>query len=247
MRATLVSGKCALLRPAWFVLLLTLLMTSTPALRAADEGREDDPRRSRIVRVVDRVKAAVVNIHSERTVRGPAVEELFSHTPLQNRVNGMGTGIVVDARGFVVTNYHVVEDVSVLRVRLADHSTHNARVVARDRENDLALIKVDVEQPLPTIPLGTASDLMVGEDVIAIGNAYGYDYTVTRGIVSAVKRDVSLNREISYKNLIQTDASINPGKSGGPLLYIHGERVGVNVAFRAGALGISFAIPGVAR
>src|SRR5256885_17237013 len=93
------------------------------------------------------------------------------------------------------------------------------------------------------MPLGTAADLMVGETVIAIGNAYGYEHSVTVGVVSATGRDVTLNKEVSYRSLIQTDASINPGNSGGPLLNVHGELVGVNVAIRAGAQGIGFAIP----
>ena len=93
------------------------------------------------------------------------------------------------------------------------------------------------------MPLGTSSDLMVGETVIAIGNAFGYEHTVTTGIVSALKRDVTLNKEVSYKSLIQTSASINPGNSGGPLLNVHGELVGVNVAIRAGAQNIAFAMP----
>src|SRR4029077_2551099 len=113
----------------------------------------------------------------------------------------------------------------------------------RDKEEDLALLKIEVPQALPVMPLGTASDLMVGETVVAIGNAYGYEHTVTCGIVSAVKRDVTLNKDISYKSLIQTDAAINPGNSGGPLLNINGELIGVNVAIRAGAQGIGFAIP----
>jgi len=210
-----------------------------PTLRAAPPN----PRRTAVVDVVERARGAVVNIHSERTVRGPATEELFAHTPSQNRVNGMGTGIILDPRGYIVTNYHVVEDVSVIRVRLSDGTTHSARVLTRDQETDLALLKVDLGRPLPTMPLGTSSDIMVGETVIAIGNAYGYEHTVTVGVVSAVKRDVTLNKEISYKQLIQTDASINPGNSGGPLLNINGELVGVNVAIRAGAQGIGFAIP----
>ena len=115
--------------------------------------------------------------------------------------------------------------------------------MARDAETDLAMLKIDVKGPLPTMPLGTASDLMVGETVVAIGNAYGYEHTVTAGVVSAVGRDVTLNKEVSYKQLIQTDASINPGNSGGPLLNIHGDLIGVNVAIRAGAQGIGFAIP----
>src|SRR5438132_4648281 len=202
-----------------------------------------NPRRTAVVEVVERVRAAVVNIHSERTVRGPATEELFAHAPSQNRINGMGTGIIIDPRGYIVTNQHVVEDVSLIRVRLSAGATLTARVLARDHEADLALLKVDLGRPLPTMPLGTSSDLMVGETVIAIGNAYGYEHSVTVGVVSAVKRDVTLNKEISYKQLIQTDASINPGNSGGPLLNVNGELVGVNVAIRAGAQGIGFAIP----
>src|SRR5262249_28304904 len=108
---------------------------------------------------------------------------------------------------------------------------------------DLALLKIDAGRSLPTIPLGTATDLMIGETVVAIGNAYGYEHTVSVGVVSAVKRDVSLNKDMSYKQLIQTDASINPGNSGGPLLNVQGELVGINVAIRAGAQGIGFAIP----
>jgi serine protease Do len=200
-------------------------------------------RRTPIVEVVDRVRGAVVNIHSERTAQGPASAELFATTPSQNRINGMGTGVLVDPRGYIVTNQHVVDDVNIIRVRLSDGTTYTATVLARDHEADLALLKIDAGRPLPTVPLGTARDLMVGETVIAVGNAYGYEHTVTVGIVSAIKRDVTLNKEVSYKSLIQTDASINPGNSGGPLLNINGEMVGINVAIRAGAQGISFAIP----
>src|SRR5262249_21294759 len=134
-------------------------------------------------------------------------------------------------------------DVHLLRVRLSDGTSYNARILARDAETDLALLKIDAGRPLPTVPLGTATDLMVGETVIAIGNAFGYEHTVTVGVVSAVGRDVTITKEVSYKALIQTDASINPGNSGGPLLNVNGELVGVNVAIRAGAQGISFAIP----
>jgi serine protease Do len=200
-------------------------------------------RRNAIVEVVEQVRGAVVNIHSERTVHAPAAEELFSHAPSQNRINGMGTGIIIDPRGYIITNQHVVEDVNVIRVRLSDGTTYNARVLTREHESDLSLLKIDAGRPLPTMPLGTSSDLMVGETVIAIGNAYGYEHSVTVGVISAIKRDVTLNKDISYKSLIQTDASINPGNSGGPLLNINGELIGVNVAIRAGAQGIGFAIP----
>jgi serine protease Do len=195
------------------------------------------------VEVARRVRDSVVNIHSERTAMGNPSEDFFALAPTQHRINGMGTGIVIDPRGYVVTNHHVIEEVNTIRVRLADGTAVPARIVARDRENDLALLKVDAGRPLTAITLGTASDLMVGEKVIAVGNAYGYDHTVTSGIVSAVGRDVTLNKEIAYKSLIQTDAAINPGNSGGPLLNVYGELVGVNVAIRAGAQNIGFAIP----
>jgi serine protease Do len=202
-----------------------------------------NPRRTPVVDVVQKVKDCVVNIHSERTVKGFANDEYFAVVPSQNRINGMGTGIIIDPRGYIVTNHHVVEDVNLIKVRLADGTNASARVLARDSEQDLALLKIDVDKPLPVVPLGTSSDLMVGETVVAIGNAFGYENTVSVGVISAIKRDVVLNKEVSYKALIQTDASINPGNSGGPLLNINGELIGVNVAIRAGAHGIAFAIP----
>jgi serine protease Do len=221
--------------------------SSAPGARLQDAPRQNlrgwNLRQTPVVEVVRRVRDAVVNIHSERTVRNSGIDEMFSNAGSQSRVNGMGTGILIDPRGYIVTNQHVVEDVALIRVRLADGATANARVLARDHECDLALLKIDVDRTLPTIPLGTTRDLMVGETVVAIGNAYGYEHTVTVGVVSATSRDVSLNKEVSYKALIQTDASINPGNSGGPLLNVHGELIGVNVAIRAGAQGIGFAIP----
>jgi serine protease Do len=212
---------------------------TAPAVRPV--SRDWNLRQTPIVDVVKRVRGAVVNIHSERTVA--MTEEMLSTATAQNRINGMGTGIIIDPRGYIITNQHVVDEVSVLRVRLSDGTTASARIVARDGETDLALIKIEVNKPLQTMPLGTAGDLMVGETMVAIGNAYGYENTVTVGVVSAIGRDVTLNKEMSYKQLIQTDASINPGNSGGPLLNVHGDLVGVNVAIRAGAQGIGFAIP----
>ena len=217
-----------------------------PAITASERPGErtvtPGKRRDQVVDVYDRVKPAVVNIHSERTVTPP--EDPFNRQPVQpQRVNGMGTGIVLDGRGYILTNFHVVDDVSTLRVRLHDGTGYTARVVSTDKEQDLALIKIDPVKPLPVIGFGTSSDLMVGESVIAIGNAFGYEHSVTDGRVSYKGRDVSLNKDMGYKGLIQTSAPINPGNSGGPLLNVLGEVVGVNVAIRAGAQNIGFALP----
>ncbi|MBA4187328.1 MAG: serine protease [Planctomycetaceae bacterium] len=227
------------------------LATLTPAfqapvahLAAADREVTPGKRKDQVVDVYERVKAGVVNIHSERTVTTPA-DDPFSRTPVQpQRVNGMGTGIVLDPRGYILTNFHVVDDVHSLRIRLHDGTNYTARILSLDKEADLALIKIEPTRPLPFVmPFGTSSDLMVGESVIAIGNAYGYEHSVTDGRVSFKGRDVTLNKEMGYKGLIQTSAPINPGNSGGPLLNIMGEVVGVNVAIRAGAQNIGFALP----
>ena len=219
------------------------LAALTPPSRASDRALTPGKRRDEVVDIYERVKAAVVNIHSERTVTTPS-DDPFNRSPVvPQRVNGMGTGIVLDPRGYVLTNFHVVDDVQALRVRLHDGTGYTARVVATDKEADLAVIKVDPAKPLPVITFGTSADLMIGEPVIAIGNAYGYEHTVSDGRVSFKGRDVALNKEMGYKNLIQTSAPINPGNSGGPLLNVLGEVVGVNVAIRAGAQNIGFALP----
>jgi serine protease Do len=230
------------------VLMFAAAMHAEPGVSSSSTTpvphRDWSLRQTPVVEAVKRVRAAVVNIHSERTVSAQMTrEELLALAPSQNRINGMGTGIIIDPRGYIITNQHVVDEVSKINVRLSDGTTAPATILARDSETDLALLKIDGNRQLPVMPLGTASDLMVGETVIAIGNAYGYENTVTLGVVSALGRDVILNKDVSYKSLIQTCASINPGNSGGPLINIYGDLVGVNVAIRAGAQGIGFAIP----
>lgn len=208
-----------------------LLLVLVVDAAAASESRETE-----IVRAVRRVKHSVVNIRGEKTVGTAGAEA-------GKRVNGMGTGVVIDERGYILTNYHVVDGVREIQVTLADEKRHIATVVARDQETDLAVIKIDAGRELPVIPSGTSADLMPGETVIAVGNAYGYENTVTRGIISALHRAVQVSDAQFYDDLIQTDAPINPGNSGGPLLNIDGDMIGINVAVRAGAQGIGFAIP----
>ena len=167
-------------------------------IAAADRQVTPGKRKDQVVEVYDKVKASVVNIHSERTIAAPA-DDPFRQPVQPQRVNGMGTGIVLDPRGFILTNYHVVDDVNSLRVRLHDGTGYSARVLGLDKEADLALIKIEPAKPLPVIGLGTSSDLMVGESVIAIGNAYGYEHSVTDGRVSFKGRDVTLNKDMGYK------------------------------------------------
>ena len=198
-------------------------------------------RRTAVVRAVESARGSVVNIHGRKTVRS---NETYNNSVDGFRqVNGMGTGVVIDPRGYIITNYHVIEGVARIQVTLADESTVVASLVDHDPRTDLAIIKIDMAEPLPVITIGTSSDLMAGEPVIAVGNAFGYEHTVTRGIISALHRTVQVSDEQKYHELIQTDAPINPGNSGGPLLNIDGQMIGINVAVRVGAQGIGFAIP----
>lgn len=196
-------------------------------------------RMSPIVKAVQSVKDSIVNIHGHKTVS--TVSAVGGDTPRQ--VNGMGTGVIIDRRGFIVTNHHVVDGVRRIQVTFNDGETLIARLIAHDLTTDLAVIKVDASKELPCINIGKSTDLMPGETVIAVGNAYGYENSVTRGIISALHRSVQVTENQKYDDLIQTDASINPGNSGGPLLNIDGQMIGINVAVRVGAQGIGFAIP----
>ena len=222
---------------------LTVALLTLACLLATGQSSQllaSSLRETPAVRAVRNITPSVVNIRSEKTVTADSV--LYA-TRGGQKVAGMGTGVVVDRRGYIVTNYHVIAGVDWLRVTLSDGGVHTARIVSFDRQADLAIIKVDAGHPLPEMPLGTSSDLMLAETVFAIGNAYGYEDTVTCGIVSALHREVEVNKTQTYHNLIQTDASINPGNSGGPLINLEGNVVGINVAIRAGAQRIGFAIP----
>ena len=180
------------------------------------------------------MRGAVVNIRGEKTIAATPADGQTPTPEASRRVNGMGTGVVIDPRGYIVTNHHVVDGVHEIIVTLADGRRHVAKLLARDLETDLAVIKIDPQSPLPVMPLGTSSDLMAGETVIAVGNAYGYEHTVTRGSSARLHRAVQVSDAQFYNDLIQTDASINPGNTGGPLLNIDGDMIGINVAVRAG-------------
>ena len=227
------------IKQALVVALLTLTIFGvSPAdpSQAQDAGRKQE-RMTPLVRAVQECRLSVVNLRGKKTI----VDE--SSATKTKQVNGMGTGVVIDKRGYILTNYHVVQGVKTIEVTTGDRQKTTAKLLAHDPETDLAVLKIDVGQPLPVIAVGTSSDLMLGETVTAVGNAYGYEHTVTVGIISQLGRTVQVNDEQIYRNLIQTDAAINPGNSGGPLMNVYGEMIGINVAVRIGAQGIAFAIP----
>ena len=205
---------------------------STPQVANASQRRHTP-----IVLAVAKAAPAIVNIHGQKMI------DAIGEPGDKKRVNGMGTGVIIDERGYIITNHHVIDGVRRIQVTMDEGRTFIARLVARDTATDLAIIKIDVKGKLPLVTIGTSQDLMPGEPVIAVGNAYGYHHTVTRGIISALNRAVEVTDAQKYYDLIQTDASINPGNSGGPLLNIDGEMIGINVAVRVGAQGIGFAIP----
>ncbi len=198
-----------------------------------------------MVRAAQEAAPSVVNIHGKKTVR--ADEGVIGQISTFKHVNGMGSGVVIDERGYVLTNYHVVEGVGRIQVTLDDKREVTAQLVAHDPETDLAIIKLDLAERMKTLKVGTSSDLMQLEPVMAIGNAYGYGHTASHGVISNNMQDhprtVQVSDEQTYRDLIQTDAAINPGNSGGPLINIDGEMIGINVAVRVGAQGIGFAIP----
>lgn len=192
-------------------------------------------RRTETVRAIQAAEPAVVNIEGNKP-SGKAIGEA-------QLVNGMGSGVIIDSRGYILTNQHVVQDVTRIEVTLHDGSKYVGRLIDHDPSTDLALVKIDANSDVPVIQFGTSSDLMRGEKVVAIGNPFGYQHTVTEGIISALHRNIPVNGVQEYQDLIQTDASINPGNSGGPLVNIDGQMIGLNAAVRVGAQGIGFAIP----
>lgn len=204
-------------------------------------------RRSPVVQVVEKVSPAVVYVGTvsvvETRFRSRSFEDFFFSPQEERRaVEGLGSGVIIDAAGVIVTNEHVIRGASEIHVVLADGRQVDAEVIGSDSDADLAVLKINVKGPLPAAKLGTSSDLMIGESVVAIGSPLGLKKTVTVGVVSALGRTIKSDDRV-LNDFIQTDASINPGNSGGPLLNIDGEVIGINSAIIASAQNIGFAIP----
>ena len=236
-QSTLIGALCLL---AWLGLPAGLSASDRPAAIADLQGQ--------IKGTASKVTPAVVNIASTVIVREQAFSDeglpfgLFSQ-PAPRRQYGQGSGVIVSADGYIVTNNHVVADAVDVDVLLADRRQFKGHVVATDPKTDVAVVKIDTSG-LPTVPWGDSSQLTVGDFVLAIGNPLGLNQTVTFGIVSAVGRaDVGV---ADYEDFIQTDAPINPGNSGGALVNVKGELIGINTAIASttgGSVGVGFAIP----
>jgi serine protease Do len=188
--------------------------------------------------LAERVKPAVVNIAPISTPTARSGENPRERNP---NSSGTGSGVIVDKRGLIVTNNHVAGDAKEVEVRLSTRQKFVGTVIGRDPDTDLAIVQVTSDRELPSVPFGDSSKVRVGQWVMAVGNPFALDRTVTLGVVSGLERDaVRLSR---YEAFIQTDASINPGNSGGPLFNLNGEVIGINTAIINFAQGIGFAIP----
>lgn len=214
--------------------------------------------------LAEKAGPAVVNINTERTAQNgtedffggmfrnmpPGFEKFFEQfdnprfrQPQQRRQKSLGSGFIISADGYIVTNNHVVEGADKIRVSLEGANGHNtleATLVGFDEETDIALLKVKSDKPLPFLRFGDSDKARVGEWMLAIGNPFGLDHSVTAGILSAKGRNIHAG---PFDNFLQTDASINPGNSGGPLLDMNGDVIGINTAIIASGQGIGFAIP----
>lgn len=241
------------------ILLLLGIFPASPAMAAAALPEFTD--------LAKRTGAAVVNISTVRRVEAPDLQEFFRFrkpdggdnrmeefwkqfekffkVPERNRKDrSLGSGFIISPDGFIVTNNHVIKDADQIAVNLQgkdkESDSYNATVVGRDPETDLALLKIETKAPLPVLEFGDSDAMEVGQWVIAIGNPFGLDHTVTAGIVSAKGRAIGAG---PFDDYIQTDASINPGNSGGPLLNMDGKVIGINTAIISSGQGIGFAIP----
>jgi putative serine protease PepD len=219
-----------------------LPLGSSDAEKETNASQRDatlDPDEAINVRVYKQASPAVANILTKAT------QYDFFMDPVP--VEGAGSGFVIDPRGYILTNYHVVQDAQSIEVVLGDQSRYPAKFIGADKRNDVALIKVDPKgKQLAALNLGDSSTLQVGQKVLAIGNPFGFQSTLTTGVVSALGRTVQTSDTTFIDEAIQTDAAINRGNSGGPLLNSHGEVIGINSAIYTPSgttAGIGFAIP----
>lgn len=212
-------------------------------------------RRTPVVIAVQKASPSVVNISTERIIVeqysdpfSDFFEQFYGRTfEHRVRVHSLGSGVIFDESGLVVTNDHVVRRASTIRLKLYNGKEYDGELLSTDPSHDLAVIKIHGKHKFPAIPFGTSKDLMIGETVIAVGNPFGLESSVTTGVVSATNRTIEIplgdERYLRYEGLLQTDALINPGNSGGALLNINGELIGINTAIMGEAQGIGFAIP----
>jgi len=227
-----------------------------------EEVRIEAERPRSFTDLAKKMKPSVINIRSTKLVKHPGrgflgpfgpkspfrdffedefFERFFGESPPKEfPQNSLGSGFIIDEQGYILTNNHVIEKADKIKVLLSDEEEFDAEVVGRDPKTDIALIKIESTKPLQPVTMGDSDKLQVGEWVIAIGNPFGLEHTVTAGIVSAKGRVIGSG---PYDDFIQTDASINPGNSGGPLINMRGEVVGINTAIIAGGQGIGFATP----
>ncbi len=220
------------------MLLMSFMVSVAPAQANPDIDLMKRIERA-FTRIAEGVKPTVVSIRAER-IRGATQQAPRSPHP-NIPMFSSGSGVIIDAQGYILTNNHVVSNTRRLRVRLWDESAHWAKVVGTDRYTDLALVKIDAKRPLPMATLGDSDKVKVGQWSIAVGDPFGITRTFTVGVVSGIGRSgVGVAR---YEHFIQTDAAINRGNSGGPLVNIDGEVIGINTAIPAPGSGIGFAIP----
>ncbi len=233
------------------ILLVSIALLGVIDGLAAGSGRAT--RRNAVVVAVEHVGPAIVNISTEVRIRNPyyGFGDIFDwfrgFRPRGDRYveNALGSGVIVDPDGYVLTNDHVVAQADRIIVTLADGRQIGARLVGSDRTSDLAVLRLEEDGPWPSVPMGRSDDLMIGETVIAIGNPFGLQNTVTVGVVSALGRTLESDRASgeAFSDFIQTDAAINPGNSGGALLNINGELIGINTQIVASGQNLGFAIP----
>jgi serine protease Do len=238
------------LRTTFFVCALCLAIDGGSTVRA-QASDWPDPAADPVVRAVQKVLPSVVNVSTERllerTYRDPFEEiwrEFFGYSrqPPADGSHNLGSGVVVDEDGWIVTNWHVVRRADRIKVKFADGTEYDALYVSGDENNDLALLKIEPKKPVSFVDLALDRDPFLGETVIAVGNPFGLEQTVTKGVVSAKNRKYG-DGAMQFNDILQTDAAINPGNSGGPLINTRGELVGINMAILSQAEGIGFAIP----